>query len=679
MKRFISVLIGLIITYVCLLIGVNFLWFFRYHDWKTMVASMDLAAFNPKGDLSLYFEDTVNKQFFIIMVMLIAFVWIGILLNKLAKHNERNKHTLTGYERKSYSKLLSTRRRKRGTLLVQYDANGQITRNTIEALFENILEPVTKLQNKIAYEYNWSPNKWWNTRQNYKKLDADGNYRKVSHCGGIPVISRKRFFIAGKYNYVRYLTGNVHAAFIGMTGKGKSQSLVLPMLNSMIDAGENIVLNDPKSELLNYTREKLEREGYNVIVLNFHDPKAGDGWNPLDYPYKTWKKELKKSGKNKNEYRQVNMSRATEMILDIARTIAFEEDAKEPTWWQGAASMIAGASHLLFEEGYDEYINFKSVKMLYSIGDDNADGSKTILAKYLEKFREVDDKSVMEMDVYLSSKSVTKASYMSTFNSKLKLLTATDDIIEMTSHSTFDLEQVFREKTAIFLLTQDEKATYYPLVTMFFKQLYEAGIKVTKEKPEGKLPIPMNWLIDEFAVLPEIIDIENIYAAARSRGLRMYTFFQSISQLYDKYEKHTSDTILDNNTHIVYLGSGNDETIEWFSDRAGVELYYDKWKKEYRERPVISTDRLKKMHRGRMLFTSVEWNPYIAKLPEFKRYTFASEMKQGSKYVEKGAVYYFDIKKEYSKRIRDEASRVEHNNEPVPEFDWDKTMVSEMD
>lgn len=88
------------------------------------------------------------------------------------------------------------------------------------------------------------------------------------------------------------------------------------------------------------------------------------------------------------------------------------------------------------------------------------------------------------------------------------------------------------------------------------KQLFEVAIKDTRDNSaEQRLDIPMNWVIDEMGLLPEIMDIEALYGAARSGGVRINAFIQSFVQLEDKYESKIAKIIEDNSTNVIYLGS----------------------------------------------------------------------------------------------------------------------------
>ncbi|ATZ17817.1 type IV secretory system conjugative DNA transfer family protein [Mesoplasma melaleucae] len=86
----------------------------------------------------------------------------------------------------------------------------------------------------------------------------------------------------------------VHQIIIGSTGSGKTQKIILPTiwLNSRLkdkklDNGEyennkpSFVITDPKGEIFATTKMDLEKQGYDVKVLNFKDPSQSMGWNPL--------------------------------------------------------------------------------------------------------------------------------------------------------------------------------------------------------------------------------------------------------------------------------------------------------------------------------------------------------------------------------------------------------------
>ena len=646
----ICMLLGLQVTYGCYIRN------WLNNDWSVIMADL------PVFDFRYFFYDSTTKTFFMFLVIasLLFLAWVVSSAWRIGH----------GKDGKSYSRLIHTWQRKRGTRRVQYNMKGEITRFTLEVALEYLFYPLLWLENQFCKQF-WLPDRFrWNmprsaTIQGVKRMNS----------GGIPVIAVRQFWLFGKYNKVYYLTGDHHSLFLGMTGRGKSETFVKSMLHSYITAGESMVVHDPKPELYAATKYYLDKEDYQTFILNFDKPSNGDCWNPLTLPWLRWKEAIAKAREKnpKADWQSANMSLPTELILDICHIICWEEDQRNQFWWQGAASMMAGAILFLFEEGREEWINFKSVKYLFLLGDDNDKPRQTTLFKYITQFRPKDAGSRSKMESYFNAEGPTRATLKAVYEAKIQMLTATEDIMRMTSSNTFDIRDVFKKKTAIFLQTQEEKSTYYPLVVMFLKQLYEVGIKTTKEADEAKrLDIPMNWVIDEFALLPEIKDIEPMISAGRSRGIRMNLFCQSPDQLKNRYQQ-SYGAIMDNCTNIIYLGSGTEETKHFFVERAGKKQVWDKQAKKYVEKDVITSERLNLFEKGRMLFTTVEWNPYVGRVAPFFAMSYACDPIWKDKKNDAPKPEFIDVvelaKNKAIDFYKEEGIDVEDPNDPDDEYD----------
>lgn len=597
---------------------------------------------NSIQDVTLTFDFSILKTYqyskllmILRIISLLVFVWM--LLKDIGINKAKSQ-----YEKTNYSKLLKTYQRKRGTIRIQYDNEGNITRSTFECYYDQLLRPITRLQNKICNHYHLPENKKWNTVHDFK--NADGTIRH--HTSGIPIKAYRKYFLFGKFNRVNYIHNVMHALFVGMSGKGKSETFVLPMINSNIDAGESMFVHDPKRELLARTKRKLEEQGYKIIVIDFVSPEESDGWNPLTFAWDRWQKAVDKT--LTKDYHDADLSEAIELVLDISKTISYQEDSQNPFWHEGAGDMIAAGAYFAMEEGKEENINFTTINYLYQLGEE-----KDVLHKYMDKYRTPEDQSVLKMDTYRSAEGVTKSGLKATFKNKMSLLTATPAIQKLLGSTTWSFDEIFEEKTAVFMITHDEKSTYYPLVTIFVKQLYESMIKWTRDhrsEYSNKLKIPWHLYLDEMGLLPEIKDIEAMFGAGRSRGMHLYCYFQSFAQLLDKYEERGAKIIQDNCTHTIYLGSKLKEVADEFEKIAGQELYYDRKMKKWEERPVIKSEKLQLFEKGRSLITAVEWNPYVSKLPPYSEYVFARE--ENYEYIPKYKedVHWFNIKDEYQQR-----------------------------
>mgnify|MGYP003300165339 CR=1 FL=1 len=91
--------------------------------------------------------------------------------------------------------------------------------------------------------------------------------------------------------------------------------------------------------------KRIEKRGYNIILLNFRDPERGNCWNPFSIPYKL--------------YKQGNKDKAIELLEDLAKNILYDENNKgqDPFWENTSADYFAGLSCALFEDANEEEIN----------------------------------------------------------------------------------------------------------------------------------------------------------------------------------------------------------------------------------------------------------------------------------------------------------------------------------
>lgn len=593
----------------------------------------------PYLDYNVFQYDDVTKRMHLIIIVVCVAIFICMLASSVKGKNIKELFR-SKYDKENYSKFMTKWQRRRGLITLHYDCKGQLTNNRIECLWERIKSPITITQNKICSFYNRPETRKWNLPSKVKS--------------GMPMMAYRSLYFLGRYNKVRYLPFRGHVMFMGMTGRGKSMSFVLNIIHSIMDANETMILHDPKGELCNSTKKDLEDRGYKVIILNFTAPQRGDAWNPLKYPYDRWKEIIKESVAS--DFRDVNLSEAVEQFIDIGLQMTYEPNAKDPLWSQTAAEMISGAAQFLAEEGIDKYVNFKSVRMLFKNDNEVESAAETALAKYIKKYRKSDDGSAVRLSGFLESGGNTKRSFQSVFNNKMNLVTATEDIIEMlSSPSAIDIRKIFAQKTAVFLITHDEKTTYHPLVTIFFKQLYEAAVREARTSVGGKLKTPIKYVWEEMALMPAVKDINAMYGAARSRGITMLGFVQSNIQLVERYGKETAKNMIENCSDVIYLGSGDIDAQEFFKKRCGSTKIWNKNKKQYEYRDLITEAHLNKFQKGKSLLTSVEWNPYIIHLPMYTKYIFYKKSNEEdinqTKKRESSKIEYFNVSQELEKRI----------------------------
>ena len=441
---------------------------------------------------------------------------------------------------------------------------------------------------------------------------------------------------------------------------------------------ESVIVNDPKGELAKYMKKKYEDDGYQCWVLNFVDPEYSNCWNPFELAWNEWiaaeekiKDEVEKYNKEyeklKNKCKMLGLpeperknepkadySKAIEMVMDVANTLCVEPNAKDPIWSETARDMMAGAACFFLEDYMHEQLNFTNIGKLVADASrmikKNEDPlsvikSQTKLLKmYLDRYRTRKDKSVELFDGFLSSEDSTQSSFYSQFRNKMSVVTQNEAVEKILASNDIDLKSIGKKKTAIFLIVHDEKKTYYPLSTMFVKQVYETLIKSARNEANLRLKVPINMILDEFGNMPPVKDIDSMLTAARSRGIRITMIIQDYGQLDKQYGKDMAKTIKGNVMNTVYLLSGDNDTLEEISKRAGTEKVWNKDTKKYEDVRLFSKDRLQTFKMGEALFLSQRKYPYFTKLPPYSDYIFYKNTLE-SKFdrIHKPEITYYDL------------------------------------
>ena len=115
---------------------------------------------------------------------------------------------------------------------------------------------------------------------------------------------------------------------------------------------------------------------------------------------------------------------------------------------------------------------------------------------------------------------------------------------QITSYTDIDLALPGKEKCAYFCITSDQDSTYDMLATLFTSFLCIKLVRFADKTEDRKLPIPMNFILDEFPNIGVVPDFKKKLATARSRGIGMNILYQNIPQLQNRYPDNQWEEIL---------------------------------------------------------------------------------------------------------------------------------------
>ena len=416
----------------------------------------------------------------------------------------------------------------------------------------------------------------------------------VAKAAGIPLINN------GKEVWVD--NGEYHSLVIGSTGSGKSQTVVNPLVNLLAKKGESMIITDPKGELYRYCSGALKKRGYKIVLLNFREPLAGNAWNPLNLPYQYYKKG--------------NTDKATELLDDVALNILYDPSSgKDSDFWEkSAADYFSGLALGLFMDAKEKEVNLNSINFMSTVGEERY-ATSNYVKEYFGLKGEQSNAYVFASNT-INAPAETKGGILSTFRQKIRLFSSREELSEMLSYSDFDMRQVGKEKTAVFLIIHDEKKTYHSLMTIFIKQCYETLIDVAQENG-GKLQYRTNFILDEFANMPPLKDVDSMVSAARSRDIRFTFIIQNFAQLNDVYGEEVAQVIKGNCGNLIYLISTELKALEEISKMCGEVK--SKEKDKTASTPLVTVSDLQKLKLGEAIIIRLRMNPFKTKYaPNFK-------------------------------------------------------------
>lgn len=433
--------------------------------------------------------------------------------------------------------------------------------------------------------------------------------------------------------------GEYHNLIIGSTGSGKTECVVKPLVNLLSKKGESMVITDPKGEIYQYCGEYLKKQGYNIVILNFRDPEKGNSWNPLALPYMY--------------YKQGNQDKATELLEDVSLNILYDksEGGDSAFWQKSAADYFSGLTMGLFMDAKEKEVNLNSINFMSTVGEERR-GTKTYIQEYFNLKGEASPAYIFASNT-INAPNETKGGILSTFRQKIRLFSTKENLSEMLSYSDFDMRDIGNKKTAVFMIIHDEKKTYHGLMTIFIKQCYETLIDCAQANG-GKLSYRTNFILDEFANMPPLKDVDSMVTAARSRAIRFSFIIQNFAQLNDVYGEEVAQVIKGNCGNLIYLISTELKALEEISKMCGEVK--SKEKDKTASTPLVTVSDLQKLKLFQAIIIRWRKNPFKTDLaPDFK-IDWGIERKDAVLPIrEKTQIELFDVKKFVSEKKKEEA------------------------
>lgn len=406
--------------------------------------------------------------------------------------------------------------------------------------------------------------------------------------GGIPLV------YDGNTAYVD--AEDSHTLIIGSTGSKKTRLVVMPAVKLLGQAGESMIISDPKAEVYNRTALEMAEHGYQIRVINFRNPSVGDCWNPLAIPFAF--------------YKQGDIDRACEFVNDIAGNLILSEVSKaDPFWDYCASDLLFGLIMLAFKRTRNpKGVSIRTILQLrQKMFDNNGNVDRSLRSE-----ASMDPLIYSSLVGTLNSPEKTRTSILAVFDQKMRCFMYQKNLTEMMDENTISLDDAGEKKTVFYLIMPDEKTTYHRLAALFIKQSYEYLIYLAQATGVGSFKIRINYMLDEFSSLPTIKDFPTMISAARSRNIRFNLVVQSQSQLKSRYHEE-AETIQSNCNNWIFLTSRELDLLKEISSLCGTKAD---------GKPILSVSALQHLdkNQGQALLLCGRLFPYITELKDINCY-----------------------------------------------------------
>lgn len=390
---------------------------------------------------------------------------------------------------------------------------------------------------------------------------------------------------------------DAHYYIQGQTGSKKSRVIENNIINSIIAKGENAIINDPKGEAYRRTGNAAKANGYKVRVLNFRDVTRSNGWNPLSLPF--------------SFYSSGNMPEAEQAINDFAHAVMgpASSTANDQFWPESAEMGLTYNTELLMDSVPMECFNMANVIQL------THEGNASVLREMLTEMDQTTSAAICMHAILDLSAEKTSSCIYSTLKQGLKPFIQNKSLLELLCRNDIEYEDLVKNKTIVYIIYPDEKTSLGFLISLFFTQCYQYLVAYSSRFSDARLPIRINFVLDEFSNLPAVENFENRISEARGHNIRYFLFGQSFGQLKNKYREN-ADTIISNCEWIIFP-SKEYEFLSTVSKMCGKE--YDYYGMEHDLVGVSEMQHLKKYNDGAeaLILKSGQY-PFITKLPDYE-------------------------------------------------------------
>lgn len=466
----------------------------------------------------------------------------------------------------------------------------------------------------------------WGSARELNKQYADPNGKNV-------ILTKHVSIGLDGYKHQR----NLNILVVGGSGSGKTRFFCKPGIMSV---NCSYLIVDPKGEMLRSTGYLLKEEGYDIKVFDLIHPRQSDGYNPFTYIR--------------------DDPDVLKLMDNLVKNTTPPKGASNDPFWEKAEIALDSALmlYLLYEAPAEEQ-NFEMLMFMLECArvmeeDEQYQSPLDLLFQTLEE-RDPSHIAVREYKVYKQAAGKTAKSILVTASVRLAAFIF-PQYAAMMQTDEMDFASMGERKRAIFCVIPVNDGSMNYLVSMLLTQCFQQLYLRADERYNGRLPMPVRVIQDEWANVAQPDSYPKVLATCRSYNIGINIIVQNIQSIKALY-KDEWEGIIGNCDTLLFLGGGNEPTsLEFVSKLLGKETVHTRTRGQTKGRSGSSS--VNYQQTGRDLMTPDE----IRMLPTNDALLFI----RGEKPVRDKK---YDIKKHPNvRRTADGRAKPYIHNPPVPDY-----------
>ena len=342
---------------------------------------------------------------------------------------------------------------------------------------------------------------------------------------------------------------NKNVLIVGGSGAGKTRYWLKP---NLMQCHSSYVITDPKGQIVIETGKLLQRKGYRIKILNTINFSKSMKYNPFAY-IRSEKDILK-------------------LVTTLIENTKGEGKTGEDFWVKAETLLYTALIGYLYYEASEEEQTFGSLIEFINMmetkeGDEDFCNQVDRMFEVLEEMKP-SHFAVRQYKKFKLAAGKTAKSILISCGARLAAFDI-QELRDLTAYDELELDTLGTQKTALFIITSDTDNTFDFITAMVISQMFNILCTKADDEHDGRLPIHVRCLLDEFANI-KVPNMQRMIAVLRSREMSVCMFVQAQSQLRAIYKEHC-DTLIGNCDCTVFLGGKEPSTLKELSASLGRE------------------------------------------------------------------------------------------------------------